>query len=776
MHMAPGEAEAECALLQMNGIVDAVLSEDVDTLMFGSGITLRNWTPEMKSSKTPTHVNLYDAEKTKTGPSKLDREGMILIALMSGGDYVPEGIPGCGPKTACEAARAGFGRDLCRIPRSNKAALQEWRAKLVHELHTNESKYFKRKHSALSIPEDFPRADILKYYTHPVVSSSEGLNRLKQSLKWDADIDYAALRGFTADAFDWVKLGGAKKFIRNLAPAILARDLRLRGQKDNSSLDEETIEKEESNFIKSIHGSRRHVTTDLEPELRVAFTPIDVIKIDLDLEEPDDVEVEQQSDPEEDEGFPSTQTVEPRKSKAPLHYEPTQLEKIWMFETFVKVGVPLKVQDWEEKQRGVATKKATKVANTASRKARSTPNISSQTATIHQFGKITKPNLRQPTAKQASKAIEVVSLISEDRIPASSALPVKPTAKTSESSIISRRSMRRAQSAIEEVSLVPSRSKLARSESARVAAAVHSTKAGCNEGVNLAITNQIGIAEMFGVSPSSASVQSRSSTDARNSNHVSVLRQSPKPPVTPRKDRQLTIPAFMSPSPRKVGSPMWVPSPPKSLDKQLRNDTQETQDQQLEATPRHVKQKEAIIISSSPQSCLRLNNAFDIISASQRSLASLSPTRSPNCRNKTSTISVTSQALHDRKAECHTAILISSSPAGSHVGTASPVVTPHDLNNDLNNDHNFEKLDLRAPIMRALPSSSSALNRTPSGDKGVTKKPNQKRRLSPNEKRLVRLRESLNGWFAIETEEEDGLRRQGVRVHDVGSIDLTGRK
>ena len=72
MHAAPGEAEAECALLQREGIVDAVLSEDVDTLMFGSGVTLRSWTPELKSSKVPTHVNVYDARVTKEG-SGLDR-------------------------------------------------------------------------------------------------------------------------------------------------------------------------------------------------------------------------------------------------------------------------------------------------------------------------------------------------------------------------------------------------------------------------------------------------------------------------------------------------------------------------------------------------------------------------------------------------------------------------------------------------------------------------------------------------------------------------------
>lgn len=55
-------------------------------------MTYRNWTPEKGKGKVPTHINFYDAKVTKSG-SGMDREGMILVALMSGGDYVPEGIP-----------------------------------------------------------------------------------------------------------------------------------------------------------------------------------------------------------------------------------------------------------------------------------------------------------------------------------------------------------------------------------------------------------------------------------------------------------------------------------------------------------------------------------------------------------------------------------------------------------------------------------------------------------------------------------------------------------
>lgn len=142
-HVAPGEAEAECALLQREGLVDAVLSEDVDTLMFGCGLTLRNWSSEgTRGNKSPTHVSMYDAVKTKYGKSGLDREGMILIALMSGGDYITEGIPGCGIKVASEAARAGFGKSLCRISRSDTLGLDAWKKKLTHELRTNENKFF----------------------------------------------------------------------------------------------------------------------------------------------------------------------------------------------------------------------------------------------------------------------------------------------------------------------------------------------------------------------------------------------------------------------------------------------------------------------------------------------------------------------------------------------------------------------------------------------------------------------------------------------------------
>lgn len=416
-HIAPGEAEAECALLQKEGLVDAVLTEDVDSLMFGNGVTIRNWSPEGRTNKTPTHVNVHDAQKIKNGPSGLDREGMVLVALMSGGDYTPEGIPGCGPKLACEAARAGFGAELCKISRSDKVALRAWRENLEHELHTNESKLFKRKHSTLVIPEDFPSRQVLGYYTQPAVSPPEKIERLRQFLKWDQELDLPELRTFTAEAFDWSKLGGAKKFIRNLAPALLVREMRLRAERGNDADDLEAVQQREAELIKSIHGRRNHAVTDNTAELRIAFVPLELVQIDLDAEEPDDELPSNESDLEEealvladDQDAPEGPVTLTQK-RGPSTYDPSKIEKIWVLETFVKVGTPLKVQDWEaslrEPKKQATAKPATKRVAKASKPKPVADKGGMPSGALNRFTRVTKPGVSLPRGMSKEKTPDV---------------------------------------------------------------------------------------------------------------------------------------------------------------------------------------------------------------------------------------------------------------------------------------------------------------------------------------------------------------------------------
>lgn len=365
-HVAPGEAEAECAVLQREGVVDAVMSEDVDTLMFGSGVTVRNWTPENKG-KVPTHVNVYRAEETKA-KSGLDRDGMILVAMMSGGDYIVEGIPGCGPRVACDAARAGFGKELCEIAKKKDVSgLGQWKERLQREINTNESKFFTRKNK-LVIPEDFPSREVLGYYTDPCVSTPEKIERLRDSLQWDQCIDYVALRNFTADAFDWRCISGAKKFVRNLAPALLARELRLRSgnppQEDSSASAFEAREQEEKSLVSTIHSKRTHPSTDNSLEYRISFTPMTLVPIDLSVEDEDDdslpaggaddplSEADNEwatlpaSTPVPDDG--DVENILAAKTRGPSLYDPTQPEKLWMMRDFLRMGCPLMVKLYED--------------------------------------------------------------------------------------------------------------------------------------------------------------------------------------------------------------------------------------------------------------------------------------------------------------------------------------------------------------------------------------------------------------------------------------------
>lgn len=373
IHDAPGEAEAECALLQREGVVDAVLSEDVDTIMFGCSRTLRNWSAEgPRAAKTPTHVSVYDIAELKQGETGLDREGMVLVALMSGGDYIPEGVPGCGVKVACEAAKAGFGRRLCRIKRSDPEALREWREVLMRELRTNESNFFRVKHKALTIPEEFPNMEVLRYYTHPVVSQAASIERLRRQFPSKKDIDIVGLRAFTAETFDWTYKVGAIKFIRVFAPSLLVQALMDLSHQEVDSDDPDIREETESKLVEAIRARRIHFSTDATPELRVSYVPNDIVGLDLDAEE-DEVEstygrsgLALNSDDEAGEN-PEDGEGEPRSGPKKV-FNPLQLDLAWVPESAAKLGVPLMVEDWEEKQRAKQLVKQKRAPATRERK------------------------------------------------------------------------------------------------------------------------------------------------------------------------------------------------------------------------------------------------------------------------------------------------------------------------------------------------------------------------------------------------------------------------
>ena len=369
--VAPGEAEAECALLQQEGVVDAVLSEDVDTLMFGCTTHLRLWGPEDRKMKggTATHVDVYKASEIKSGPSGLDREGLVLVALMNGGDYLPAGIPNCGIKIACEAARAGFGNDLQKIDRNDHLALRAWRDRLQHELRTNESNYFRTKHRTLEIPESFPDKAVLYYYSNPVVSTSNQVEKYRKELQWRGP-DVKRLREACKLSFEWSGVAGFRHFTRNIAPALVGWRL-ANGVDQADSYDDIDVQSAiEESLVKTISGSRTHPSTGNIPELRIAYVPQDIVGITLDDAVKDDLVSVHDHTASYSDDEPNLESVDMKETeeatgttrkRTALPYDPSKIEKQWFPEAYIKLGVPISYEKWAADMRDpkkFATRKA----------------------------------------------------------------------------------------------------------------------------------------------------------------------------------------------------------------------------------------------------------------------------------------------------------------------------------------------------------------------------------------------------------------------------------
>ncbi|KAI1178237.1 hypothetical protein F4777DRAFT_130909 [Nemania sp. FL0916] len=428
-HDAPGEAEAECALLQQNGIVDAVLSEDVDTIMFGCTRTLRNWSAEgTKGSKAPTHVSMYDSRELSQGASGLDREGMVLVALMSGGDYIPEGIPGAGIKLACEAARGGFGKSLCQIKRSEASELASWKERLTYELRHNESGIFRTKHKALNIPDDFPNMEVLRYYTHPVVSPATVLDKLRQQ-NWQGRMDIQGLREFVRETFDWSYRIGAIKFIRVLAPCLLVRKLMQQHTTEPNDTSNNTNTTESgSELVGSITSRRAHFSTDATPELRISFIPTNIVGYDF-QDEPDEViefgrdglALNSDGEMEDEEAGDLDSTTKPGARKP---FSPTDADLLWLPEQIARMGIPSMVEAWEDKQRAKTAARAKPKVSRQKAKAKAGGGMAA--GALDKFTKVTKMDIgtsQNTEAKRVTRQSARTQVSSPPSPPSSSFIP-----------------------------------------------------------------------------------------------------------------------------------------------------------------------------------------------------------------------------------------------------------------------------------------------------------------------------------------------------------------
>ncbi|KIJ96170.1 hypothetical protein K443DRAFT_124563 [Laccaria amethystina LaAM-08-1] len=178
VHIAPGEAEAELALLNKLGIINIVVTDDSDALVFGATCILRNWNVK----KDKDDVKLYTSEGIQTTASVcLTQGGMLLIAILCGGDYDKVGLAGCGKAMAHGLARTTLGDELLAATKDSSEEelaifLVPWCQQLRDELSSNKQGFLKCRCPALAnaFHSDFPQPSIILKYVQPITSWTGG--------------------------------------------------------------------------------------------------------------------------------------------------------------------------------------------------------------------------------------------------------------------------------------------------------------------------------------------------------------------------------------------------------------------------------------------------------------------------------------------------------------------------------------------------------------------------------------------------------------------------
>ncbi|RYP77411.1 hypothetical protein DL771_001206 [Monosporascus sp. 5C6A] len=337
-YVAPGEAEAECAKLEEAGTVDAVLTKDGDAFVFGSNTILQRLDAEDKVAM----VRRFRMRDLRDARPPLRQQDLFLLALMAGGDY-HDGIPGCGPAVAIEAARAGYSGELRALLFAGRPT-KAWRDKLIRELRTNDKGRFSCRWAAVAnaIPETFPLRNIANYYLKPAVSSREKAEEYGRSVNWHKEADVRGLREWTAKYFDWKHAYHACKFVNNLTPALLARKLMIHSETGVDG----------SYLIKAIHGVKLmkkqaedagdnntdENSDDITSQLRVSYYPATVINIDISGEK----------------------VVLGYKANMEKLFDPQKDDREWFPRWMLEKGAPSAFRKWQEESAKKGEKKSSK--------------------------------------------------------------------------------------------------------------------------------------------------------------------------------------------------------------------------------------------------------------------------------------------------------------------------------------------------------------------------------------------------------------------------------
>lgn len=200
--VCPMEAEAQCAALEMLGLVDGIITDDSDIFPFGGKKVYKNIFHNQK------FVEAFFAQDIQKELG-FSREDIIALALLLGSDYT-DGVRGIGIVNATEVVNAFPGIDGLRefkqwvhafdlTEEASRAASKKKKADSELERLTPRER-FEHTHASArrkwELGEAFPNSHVVQAYMSPHVDKSE------ERFSWNLP-DLAGLRTFCTQTFGW---------------------------------------------------------------------------------------------------------------------------------------------------------------------------------------------------------------------------------------------------------------------------------------------------------------------------------------------------------------------------------------------------------------------------------------------------------------------------------------------------------------------------------------------------------------------------------------------
>lgn len=163
---APEEAEAQCAQLEMDRLVDGTITRDGDYFLFGGRYL---YTMDFKRTY-PENVKRYTVDSILQHFECRDRDELILLAMLTGCDYQPKGVKKVGIKKAVSVIKEFRDEEKRDRPINTLKRFRDHCQEMTDTNGVPNSKKSRwQKLSPSFSSADFPSEKVFSLYQKPVV-------------------------------------------------------------------------------------------------------------------------------------------------------------------------------------------------------------------------------------------------------------------------------------------------------------------------------------------------------------------------------------------------------------------------------------------------------------------------------------------------------------------------------------------------------------------------------------------------------------------------------